>query len=192
MYINIHNVIRNDGNCQYIMITMPAKFRNKEFAIGTYHIFQTGKGVIFSNDADFQKYLSNLRRFVPETDCKILAYCLLPNGLDLLVRQTSPRAITKLMRKLTTAYSMYKKGTPFKGVYKAQLLAGDREALGTSRVLHRAPMTTTNIGPLQIRSTYASYPYSSYRLYLDRYIGKWIDTLELSRLVPNYQRFIES
>lgn len=171
---------------------MPAKFRNKEFKIGTYHIFQTGKGVIFSNDADFQKYLSNLRRFVPETETRILAYCLLPNRLDLLVSQTSPRAITGLMRKLTTAYSMYKKGSLFRGVYKAKLLAGDREALDTSRILHRTPMTTTNIGPLQIRSTYASYPYSSYQLYLDRYIGKWIDTLELSKLVPDYQRFVET
>jgi putative transposase len=171
---------------------MPAKYRNKQFVIGTYHIFQTGKSLIFSSDADFQKYLSNLRRFVPETNTKILAYCLLSNGLDLLVRQSTPRAITALMRKLTTAYSMYKKASPFRGVYKAKLLAGDKDALDTSRLIHRQPMTTTNIGPLQIRSTFSSYPYSSYRLYLDKYISKWIDTLELSRLVPNYQRFIET
>src|SRR3989344_918045 len=174
------------------MVFMPAKYRNKEFAIGTYHIFQVGKGVIFADDTDFQKYLSNLRRFVPETDSKILAYCLLPNSLDLLVRQSTPRAITKLMRKLTTAYSMYKKGSPFRGVYKAKLLAGDREALDTSRQLHRVSLTTTKIGPLQIRSTFSSYPYSSYRLYLDKYTSKWIDTLELPRLVPDYQRFVEA
>ncbi len=171
---------------------MPAKYRNKEFSVGTYHIFQTGKGVIFADDADFQKYLSNLRRFVPETDAKILAYCLLPNRLDLLVRQSSPRAITTLMRKLSTAYSMYKKGTSFKGVYKGRLLAGDKEALDTSRQIHRIPMTTTTFGPLQIRSTFSSYPYSSYQLYIDKYISKWIDTLEISRLVPNYQQFVET
>lgn len=192
MYINNQNDIRNDDNCQEYNVIMPAKFRNKEFVIGAYHIFQVGKSVIFTSDADYQKYMSNLRRFVPETDTKILAYCLLPNRLDLLVRQTSPRAITKLMRKLTTAYSMYKKESMFRGVYKAKLLAGDREALEVSRMIHRIPMTTTNIGPLQIRSTYASYQYSSYRLYLDKYISKWIDTLELSRLVPNYQRFVET
>ena len=171
---------------------MPAKFRNKEFKIGVYHIFQVGKSVVFATEADFQKYLSNLRRFVPETETKLLAYCLLPNGLDLLVRQSSPRAITTLMRKLTTAYSMYKKASVFRGVYKAKLLTGDREALDTSRMIHRSPMTTTTIGPLQIRSTYASYQYSSYRLYLDKYTSKWIDTIEISRLVPNYQQFVET
>ncbi len=171
---------------------MPAKFRNKEFKIGVYHIFQVGKSVVFATEADFQKYLSNLRRFVPETDAKILAYCLMPSALDLLVKQTSPRAITKLMRKLTTAYSMYKKASVFRGVYKAKLLTGDREALDTSRMIHRSPMTTTTIGPLQIRSTYASYQYSSYRLYLDKYTSKWIDTIEISRLVPNYQQFVET
>ena len=171
---------------------MPAKYRNKQFKEGVYHIFQTGKSVIFSSDIDFQRYLSNLRRFVPETDTRLLAYCLLPNGLDLLVRQSNPRAITTLMRKLTTAYSMYKKGTPFKGVYKARLLAGDREALGTSRLLHRMPMTTTKIGPLQIRSTFTSYRYSSYQLYLEGITNNWIDTLYISRLVPNYQRFVEN
>ncbi len=170
---------------------MPAKFRNKEYKVGMYHIFQVGRDMIFKSDIDFQKYLSNLRRFVPETDCKILAYCLLPNRLDLLVSQTSSRAITKLMRKLTTAYSMYKKGTPFKGVYKARLLAGDREALETSRLLHRQPMTTTNFGPLQIRSTFTSYRYSSYSLYIEGVTNNWIDTLTLSRLVPSYQRFVE-
>ncbi len=171
---------------------MPAKFRNKEFAVGMYHIFQTGKSVIFSNDIDYQKYLSNLRRFVPETDTKILAYCLMPNRLDLLVRQNSLRAITTLMRKLTTAYSMYKKGSPFRGVYKAKLLAGDREALVTSRELHRMPMTTTNFGPLQIRSTFSSYIYFSYHLYLDSISNNWIDTLYISMLVPNYQSYLET
>ncbi|MDP1743922.1 MAG: hypothetical protein Q8L51_04030 [Candidatus Amesbacteria bacterium] len=171
---------------------MPAKFRNKEFSIGTYHIFQTGKSVIFSGDPDFQRYLSNLRRFVPETDAKLLAYCLLPNALDLLVRQSTPRAITKLMRKLTTAYSMYKKGSPFRGVYKARLLAGDREALDVSSQIHRSPMTTTNFGPLQIRSTFSSYLYSSYHLYLENISNSWIDTLYISRLVPDYKRFVES
>lgn len=171
---------------------MPALFRNKQFKIGIYHIFQIGKDVIFKNDADFQKYLSNLRRFVPETDAKILAFCLMPNRLDLLVSQTSPRAITTLMRKLTTAYSMYKKGTPFKGVYKAKLLEGDREALETSRLLHRQPMTTTNFGPLQIRSTFTSYRYSSYSLYIEGTTNNWIDTLYISRLVPFYQRFVEA
>lgn len=170
---------------------MPAKFRNKEFKVGTYHIFQVGRDMIFKSDADFQRYLGNLRRFVPETEAKILAYCLMPSRLDLLVSQTSPRAITRLMRKLTTAYSMYKKGTPFKGVYKAKLLEGDREALETSRLLHRQPMTTTNFGPLQIRSTFSSYLYSSYHLYLESTSNSWIDTFYISRLVPNYQRFVE-
>jgi REP element-mobilizing transposase RayT len=168
---------------------MPAKYRNKQFAVGTYHIFQVGKGVIFTGDIDFQRYLSNLRRFVPETDTKILAYCLMPNGLDLLVRQSTPRAITTLMRKLTTAYSMYKKGSPFRGVYKARLLAGDRDALDVSRQIHRSPMTTTNFGPLQIRSTFSSYLYSSYHLYLESTSNNWIDTLYVSRLVPSYNSY---
>ncbi|MBI5358610.1 hypothetical protein HZB69_03250 [Candidatus Amesbacteria bacterium] len=170
---------------------MPAKFRNKQFAVGIYHIFQVGKEVIFTGDIDFQRYLSNLRRFVPETDAKILAYCLMPNRLDLLVRQTTPRAITTLMRKLTTAYSMYKKGSPFRGVYKAKLLAGDREVLDTSRLIHCQPITTTNFGPLQIRSTFSSYLYSSYHLYIESVTNNWIDTLDVSRLVPDYRGYVE-
>lgn len=170
---------------------MPAKYRNKQFAVGIYHIFQVGREAIFAGDLDYQKYLSNLRRFVPETDSKILAYCLMPNRLDLLVSQTSSRAITTLMRKLTTAYSMYKKRSPFTGVYKARLLTGDREVLNVSKTIHREPVTTTNFGPLLIRSTFTSYRYSSYQSYVDSISNSWIDTLYISRLVPDYQRFVE-
>jgi hypothetical protein len=149
--------------------------------------------MVFETDADFQKYLSNLRRFVPECDCKILAYCLLPERLDLLVSQSKPRAITTLMRKLTTAYSMFKKKSPFSGVYKAKLLVGDRQALEASCEIHRLPMSqsVTRIGPLELRSTFIYYQYSSYHLYVDSISNSWIDTLCISRLVPDYKSFVE-
>lgn len=172
---------------------MPALFRNKLFSPGVYHIYQKGRDNLFVSDADYQKYLSNLKKYVPISGIKLLAYCLMPDHVHLLIYQPEGRAITTFMRRLNTAYSMYKKGSPFAGVYRAALLSGDNEALHASRHIHRNPyrVSITTVGPIQMRSVSLEHPYSSYGLYIESYIGKWIDTVLISRLVPNYQKFVE-
>lgn len=172
---------------------MPALFRNKLFSPGVYHIYQKGRDNLFVSDADYQKYLSNLKRFVPSSRIKLLAYCLMPDHIHLLVHQPEGRTITTFMRRLNTAYSMYKKGSPFAGVYRAALLSGDNEALHASRFIHRNPhkVSVKKIGPIEMRSISVEHPYSSYSLYIEKHIGKWIDTVLISRLVPDYQRFVE-
>ena len=172
---------------------MPALFRNKLFSPGVYHIYQKCKAGLFASDLDFQKYLSNLKRFVPASGIKLLAYCLMPDHIHLLIHQLESRAMTTFMRRLNTAYSMYKKGSPFAGVYRAALLSGDNEALHASRYIHRNPYraSITKVGPIQMRSISLEHPYSSYNLYAESYISKWIDTVLISRLVPDYQKFVE-
>lgn len=180
---------------------MPAKFRNKQFSAGVYHIYQRGKGKLFDSESDYRHYLNSLHQFVPEVGIKLLAFCLMPDHLHLLVRQQEPRAISSLMRKLSTAYSMYfhhqyhQLGTPFKSVYKAVLLTGDRETLHLSRFIHLNPATAmvTNLGPIRtvVRNNPSQYPYSSYIYYIEESSPKWIDILEVSRLVPSYQKFVE-
>lgn len=172
---------------------MPALFRNKLFSPGVYHIYQKGKDNLFGSDADYLRYLDCLKRFAPLAHVKLLAYCLMPDHIHLLIHQPEGRAITSFMRRLNTSYSMYKKGKPFKNVYRAALLSGDNEALHASRYIHRNPyrVSITKVGPIQMRSVSLKHPYSSYGLYIKSYIGKWIDTVLISRLVPDYQRFVE-
>lgn len=180
---------------------MPAKFRNKQFAVGVYHIYQRGRGRLFGTEADYRHYINSLQQFVPEVGIKLLAFCLMPDHLHLLVRQAEPRLISKLMRKLSTSYSMYfhhqyqQPGTPFKNVYKAVQLVGDRETLYLSRFIHLNPATATvtNLGPIRtvVRNLPSQYLYSSYHYYIEENSPKWIDILEISRLVPSYQKFVE-
>lgn len=193
---------------------MPTKFRLKEFVPGgIYHIYNRGVDgrEIFRDTEDFEKFINLLKYYVCEFDedvrpgykqerpyiirrkrqmnlhgeVGVLAYCLMADHFDLLVRQSSGGGVTKLMRRVVTGYMMYfnkkykRRGTIFEGIYKA-IKINEQDLLSVCNSIHMNPVVrkVVRFGPVEtITGTRPEdYRYSSY----NQYAGTqevWIDVL---------------
>jgi len=206
---------------------MPAKYRIKEYAAPAYyHIYNRGLDgrVIFSDEQDYQKFIDLVRGYVnpkaEEADerfkrdkpsiaakkesmrlvgeVEVAAYCLLPNHFHLLVRQTVPDGITKLMRRMTTGYVMYfnkkyrRHGPLWENVYRAVKVPGEGEelleqvvALSVYLHIHPVARTAKRFGPVITVTSGRpeEYVYSSVSQYLGVNKDVWINVI-LNNIKP--------
>jgi putative transposase len=186
---------------------MPSRNIIREFASDSYyHVYNRGveKRVIFTDGQDYTVFLGLLKKYLTgktpnnenrhdfknfKDELSLLAYCLMPNHFHLLFYQTPETAITELMRRLSTSYSMYfnnrhnRVGSLFQGPYKASRIDADEYLHHISRYIHLNP------------SDYKSWPYSSLEHYEGRKKAKWLDTARLLSLFDNsrqeYVSFLE-
>lgn len=210
----------------------------------TYHIFNRGahKQAIFLDDSDYLRaqllmYLHNgpqgivmrdlqtkyigrsyVEMFAREKSDKslvdILAYCLMPNHLHIVIRQKAVSGVTTFMKKFSTAYSMYfnKKyehsGTLFQGRFKSSHVDTDPYFKWIFPYVHLNPISLLDpnwreegVTDVQKTSEFLNkYSYSSYRDYYmserpERAIlsysegSQYVDTLrDLQELFASYQR----
>jgi len=133
---------------------------------GFYHIYNRGirKQDIFMDNKDYKRYLDRLKEYQNKHDLSILAYCLMPNHIHLLLRQDGPEPISTFVQKLHTAYSMYfnKKykqvGHLFQGRFKAKIVGNDEYLRHLSRYIH--------LNPKKLVRKLSSYEWSSYPTYI--------------------------
>jgi len=143
---------------------MPGKNLIKDYVEESYyHIYNRGvnKQPIFIDDQDYHVYLGLLKRYLGSTveknaarinhpnyfkDIELLAFCLMGNHFHLFIYQLGDReAVTKLMRSLTTAYSMYfnkkykRVGPVFQQRYRAVRITDDGQLLHITRYIHLNP-----------------------------------------------------
>ena len=146
-------------------------------AQGFYHVYNRGhnKQTIFHDAKDYRRYLKRLGEYLKKHDVTLLAYCLMPNHLHLLLRQDSDELIDRFIHRLHTGYTMYfnkkyeRVGAVFQGRFKAKLIDTDEYLLHVSRYIH--------INPIELFDTHAQgpalgveledYPWSSYEEYVD-------------------------
>jgi putative transposase len=179
---------------------MPSRNSIKQFeADSAYHIYNRGvdKRVIFCDQQDYAVFLSflkhalsedkgemfdsslisdaqrfNFRRLNLAESVDLLAFCLMPNHFHLLIYQHSQDGITKLMRSIATAYSIYfnkrydRSGTLFQGRYKASRILNDSYWQHISRYIH--------LNALDVTRDYKSYPYGSFRYYIKAAKAEWV------------------
>jgi len=205
---------------------MPAKNTIKQYIEeGCYHIYNRGvEGrEIFLDEQDYRVFLEYLKRYLvdyekegkerPSTtahrkkmslagEVVLLAYCLMPNHVHLLVGQRSKDGITKLMQRVGTKYGMYfnrkydRKGTLWEGVYKAVLVENGEQMMHVSRYIHLNPvkMTKKRYGLVETvtGSRPDEYPYSSYRKYIGKESAEWVHPESVLSLVGKmgYERFV--
>ena len=176
---------------------MPSKNRIKTYIEnGYYHIYNRGveKRLIFQDREDYTKFLYLLKVYLspPEElrkeypllkihivhnnlfgEIDLLAFCLMPNHFHLLVKQKSKRAITRLMKQILTAYSMYfnkrheRVGPLFQERYKASLVDSDEYILHLSRYIH--------LNPIARGVSLDEFDWSSYLYYLGKRHAPWIN-----------------
>lgn len=145
---------------------MPRKLRTCYLG-ATYHIMERGihRQNIFSDDFDYQVFLTLLANALQKYGCTLHAYCLMTNHFHLLV-ETSDIEIGKFVKLLANCYAQYYNrqhsfsGHLFEGRYKSGLVQDDAYFLQTSRYIH--------LNPVKARMVHypEDYPWSSYRTLL--------------------------
>lgn len=144
---------------------------------GYYHVYNRGhnKQVIFYDAKDYQRYLKRLGEYLGKHEVTLLAYCLMPNHIHLLLRQDGEGSVDQFIHRLHTAYTMYfnkkydKVGAVFQGRFKAKKIDTDEYLLHVSRYIH--------INPVELFASHAQgpalsveleeYPWSSYGEYIN-------------------------
>ena len=211
---------------------MPRKNSLKLYIENGYcHIYNRGveKRKIFMDEDDYNTFLHLLKYYLspvnqgithPSTNLEsykilrprpllnlsgevdLLAFCLMPNHFHLLLKQTTKDGMTKLLRSLSTTYSMYfnrkydRVGHLFQGPYRAVVIDNDPYILHLSRYIHLNPTELTGVTPV-------NYKYSSYQYYLENKKADWVKPelilkyFESSKTLPflknfnSYKKFVE-
>jgi putative transposase len=198
---------------------MPSPHTIKTFTEDAYyHVYNRGveKRRIFEDAQDYQKFLHYLSVYLTEPDILhknyplmrlhlinnnlskevgLLSFCLMPNHFHLLLHQKTKDGITKLMKQVSTAYSMYfnkryeRVGTLFQGVYKAVMVTTDEQLLHLSRYIH--------LNPIDRGVSLHDFQWSSYKNYIKNEGPSWVKTSPILDFFNNqnpnfsYENFVE-
>jgi len=170
-----------------------------------YHVYFRGgnRSRIFRDAADFERILQLFARYLSLEETRnsaglsfpnyynkieLVAFCLMPNHVHLLIYQRQQGAMTEFMRSLLTSYSMYfnkrhkRSGPLFESRYKASRISDDSYLEHITRYIH--------LNPRQWRD----YEYSSLPYYLHQVSDEWITPnriLDLFSDPDEYLQFVE-
>lgn len=199
---------------------MPSKNTIKNYLEnGCYHVYNRGveNRRIFEEAEDYKKFLYYLKIYLTPVDLlrkenpllranlvsgnlseqiDLLAFCLMPNHFHLLIKQKTKDGVTKLMRQLATAYSMYfnKKyeriGPLFQGIFKACRIPNSEYLLHLSKYIHQNPQ--------ERGVSLSDFPWSSYGAYIKQNSDPWVKPEEILQYFKkenpnsNYENFAET
>ena len=135
---------------------------------GFYYVTTRGDDgeEVFKDAKDYQAYLSLLRKYKEQYGFKLFAFVLLPNHLRLLIELKEGITLSDIMHDLNGNYSKYfnkkygLRGHLFQERYKMNLMEKTLYLIYMSAYIHLYPQW------LNLAPNAASYPYSSYPLYL--------------------------
>jgi REP element-mobilizing transposase RayT len=119
----------------------------EELAGAVHHVFARGNGrqAIYLDDADREQYLRILGDVVAETGWRVLAYCLMPNHVHLLVETPEPN-LGVGMRRLHGDYARWfndrhdRVGHLFQGRYGALRMQDDGQLWTTAAYIADNPV----------------------------------------------------
>ena len=128
------------------------------------HVIQRGndRQACFAVEADYLRYLQELREASSRYDCAIHAYVLMTNHVHLLATPATTGAISRMMQAVGRRYvgsfnARYRRtGTLWEGRFKAALVDTDRYLLTCYRYIELNPVRA------HMTQDPADYPWSSY------------------------------
>lgn len=165
---------------------MPSRYVIRNFSEnGYYHVYNRGveKRKIFLDQQDYNLFLYYLYIYLMPLDqvlkkypmlplrlhaknlsneANLISYCLMPNHFHLLIRQKSRDTISKLMKQLTNAYTLYfnqkykRIGGLVQGRFRSVEIRNDELLLHVSRYIHLNPIASGLVENLE------NYKWSSY------------------------------
>ena len=128
-----------------------------------HHIIERGNNreMVFRDPSDYKKYLFFLSKYSEEKEAAILAYCLMPNHIHLLVRPSDEQALAKMMQGITLCYSKYfngangRTGRLWECRYHSTVIDGERYLWSVSKYIENNPVRAGMVKRPE------DYPYSS-------------------------------
>lgn len=161
-----------------------------------YHVYTRGvnKQAIFLDSEDYTFFLQLLARYLSDEPTKsparifyphfgkrmeLLAFCLMPNHVHLLVYQSDEKAMAECMRAIMTSYSIHfnkkydRRGPLFESHYLASLIGRDSYLQHISRYIHLNPRE------------WQHYAYSSLPYYLGSKSAEWIKPTKILEVFNN-------
>ncbi len=125
--------------------------------------------------------------------CSIIAYCLMPTHIHLILTQLKENGISTFMKNLLNSYSRYfnskysRKGPLWQGRFRSILVETDEQLLHLTRYIHLNPTSDSLVERPE------DWNYSSYNEYLGRSERKLCDLVDRINLDPYaYKKFVES
>lgn len=167
-----------------------------------HHVYSRGhsKRKIFLDEQDYLTFLKLFERYLSAEEAhdsygvpypnfynklELVAYCLMPNHIHLLIYQHQPRAMAQFMQSLLTSYSRYfntkyhRSGSLFESRYKASMISDDAYLEHISRYIH--------LNPRQWRT----YEYSSLPYYLQQDAVSWVKPKRIMKLFETPEVYLE-
>ncbi|MDH4610374.1 transposase [Pseudomonas sp. BN102] len=132
-----------------------------------HHIVQRGhnRQVVFAEEADFERYLADLRELKDAFGVKVYAYCLMTNHVHLLLAPDDSLAgLSQLMKTLAARATRYRNrlegrsGTLWESRFKSSIVQSDAYLLACSRYIELNPVRACMVAEV------GDYPWSSYAL----------------------------
>ncbi|MDD3905875.1 MAG: transposase [Candidatus Omnitrophica bacterium] len=133
----------------------------------------------------FSNYLHNMRPSINIGACMvdIVAFCIMPNHIHLLLRQNTDGGISNFMSMLLNSYTKYfnlkykRQGPIWEKRFKDVLIENDEQLLHVTRYIHLNPVTAF------LTDDPYDWEFSSYREY--------INTEECTEKICNYSNLID-
>jgi putative transposase len=133
-----------------------------------HHIIERGNNreKVFRDSTDYDKYLFFLSKYSGEKNVIILAYCLMPNHVHLLVKPSDDEGLAKMMQAITLCYSKYfnrangRTGRLWECRYHSTVIDGDSYLWTVSRYIENNPVRAGMVKRPE------DYPYSSAKAHL--------------------------
>ncbi|MCM8814036.1 MAG: transposase [Candidatus Omnitrophica bacterium] len=74
-----------------------------------HHVIQRGNNhqQVFFDDDDRHTYIAFLQKYGRETDCDVMAFCLMPNHVHVLAVPHTDESLSKFMQKLSLTYTQH-------------------------------------------------------------------------------------
>ena len=146
---------------------MPRAGRKKS-ASGMYHIMLRGinRQRIFEDEEDHRRFLETLVRYRDACGCSLLAYCLMPNHVHIVLRE-GEQPLENVMRRIGASYVYWynakygRAGHLFQDRYRSEPVETDAYLLTVIRYVHWNPVKAGLCDAPQ------AYPYSSCAGYFD-------------------------
>ena len=133
-----------------------------------HHIVQRGNNreEVFWDNRDYQKYLSFLSKYSEEKGATVLAYCLMPNHVHLLITPSEEETLAKMMQGVTLCYTQYfnrkngRTGRLWECRYHSTVIDRDRYLWAVCRYIERNPVRAGIVEKPE------NYPYSSAKAHI--------------------------
>ncbi|MCX5697591.1 MAG: transposase [Candidatus Omnitrophica bacterium] len=178
-----------------------------------YHVYTRSIAgyVVFSGEREYHRALETINFYVAEHPpskfssrpavevdkgeklARIIAYCLMPTHIHLVLQQLKKNGISRLMNLAFNSYSSYfnkkhnRRGPLWESRFKVVPVESDEQLLHLTRYIHLNPVTAFLVNSPE------GWTYSSYREYLGlveerQRICEFSNCLEINAL--EYQRFV--